>query len=79
MPFDRGADPLIRAGPPGPAFPQIDNSEEADEGVGCGPGVRPTKPSGIAQSACAQVLQATSGGVTVWRYRLDTERDDMYD
>jgi hypothetical protein len=51
----RGADPLIRAGPPGPALPQIDTSGEADEGVGCGPGGPPHEarwplPSGDFQS-----------------------------
>jgi hypothetical protein len=40
-----GADPLVRAGPPGPA--SFDNEirlvhgEQADEGVGCGPGGPP--------------------------------------
>jgi len=34
--FDSGADPLIRAGPPGPALLKTDSCEEADEGVGCG-------------------------------------------
>jgi hypothetical protein len=37
-----GADPPIRAGPPGPALPLSTNFAEADEGVGCGPGARPT-------------------------------------
>jgi hypothetical protein len=58
--FDSGADPLIRAGPPGPALPEIDNSEEADEGVGCGPGGRPTKTKWHCAKYVRQAIQATS-------------------
>ena len=43
--IDCGADPLVRAGPPGPAFRnRIEirtNVRKAGEGIGCGPGVRP--------------------------------------
>jgi hypothetical protein len=35
----RGADPLVRTGPPGPAATAY--TEHADEGVGCGPGGPP--------------------------------------
>jgi hypothetical protein len=35
-----GADALVRAGPLGPALPTL--KTEADGGVGCGPGDRPT-------------------------------------
>ncbi len=34
-----GADPLVRAGPPGPACCSL--TEQADVGVGCGPGGPP--------------------------------------
>jgi hypothetical protein len=38
-----GADAPVRAGPPGPPFPRSDGlQQQADVGVGCGPGVRPT-------------------------------------
>jgi hypothetical protein len=59
LPFDGGADPLIRAGTPGPAFPQIDNSEEADEGVGCGPGGPPHKTKWHCAKCVRQTLEAT--------------------
>jgi hypothetical protein len=37
-----GADPLVRAGPPGPAASSIDKyQQQADVGVGCGPGGPP--------------------------------------
>jgi hypothetical protein len=40
---NRGADPLVRAGPPGPATSSLDEYQwQADVGVGRGPGVRPT-------------------------------------
>jgi hypothetical protein len=35
---ESGADPLVRAGPPGPALRASSISHQADEGVGCGPG-----------------------------------------
>jgi hypothetical protein len=35
---ESGADPLVRAGPPGPALPASSIFSQADEGVGCGPG-----------------------------------------
>jgi hypothetical protein len=44
--FDGGADPPVCAGPPGPAprrQTQLDPAQEADGGVGRGPGGRPTR------------------------------------
>jgi len=46
MMISGGADPLVRAGPPGPAFTKVikirQNARKAGEGVG--PPVRPTQP-----------------------------------
>jgi len=68
--FDSGADPLIRAGPPGPAFPQIDNSEEADEGVGCGPEGPPHKTSEVrAPSSSGDFQSQSMSGISGTAYR----------
>jgi hypothetical protein len=52
--------PTATAGPPGPAPAQIDTSEEADEGVGCGSGDPP-------HQAPWQSLQATFSRIGFYR------------
>ena len=49
MMISGGADPLVRAGPPGPAFTKVikirQNARKADEGVSPRTGgIRPTQP-----------------------------------
>ena len=62
-----GADPRVRAGPPGPALRPKDQKFasvlQADEGVGRGPGVRPTVHTRDATAAWRiGGLRYTSGG-----------------
>src|ERR1035441_4227077 len=59
-----GADPLVRAGPPGPAVSSIDKyQQQADVGVGRGPGGPPhfafvPTRQGVFDGACATVYTA---------------------
>ena len=58
----RGADALVRAGPPGPALPAF---EQADQGVGCGPGGPPHEDRrGLRQDRIA-VPVVSVGNITM--------------